>query len=598
MRRPEHGEHGEPPEQERRIVAPRLAGPAKLHRKPKPEEEREGRYELPIREEIVKEQIHLSRARQRTFFVAAPDLRGAEVFEVGDEHAEDGYAAQDIHDLHPPPAGHCLGGASLPRLLRDVMLLHPHGLLRCQSANERYNRGRFCTDDKKEARVPHRVEASPARPSTGRSWLRFLLISLFIIGAAACGTAGEQSAGEDPASEDAGEPSEEPTVPPEETPSAGEETDIAAPPEGEGGAAEAEPVNPELDAQLQAILDQTVADGQIPGAMLAVNTPGQQTWYGSSGIADRTTQAPMGADEPYQIASITKTFTAVVALQLAEEGIVDLDAPMTTYLPDSGVPDSDQMTVRMLLNHTTGLYNYLQDPTFFAGVYADPERVWQPEELIEYNVSFPPTFSPPGAAWHYSSANYVTLGLLVEAATGNSHADEIRTRILEPLGMDRTFYPPDEALPEELPTGYFDADDHSNNAVSAAWATSNMVSTNEDMQTFSQALFEGDLLQPETRGQMFEFVPGNGEYDMPDLAYGLGVMRHQHPVGPAPDGTTRPAEASTAYGHIGGYGGFRTAMWHVPERDITITSATNQFVTDPNTIPTAALDATLTARGE
>jgi D-alanyl-D-alanine carboxypeptidase len=373
---------------------------------------------------------------------------------------------------------------------------------------------------------------------------------------------------------------------------------------GEGSAGEtgadgddSAPIDGALEAELQGILDGTVADGSIPGAMLAVSTPGRETWYGSSGISDRTTGAPMDPDEPYRIASITKTFTATVVLQLAEEGRVDLDAPITTYLPDLDVPHAGQMTVRMLLNHTTGLYNHLGDPTFFAGVYSNPDRVWEQEELIDYATSFGPV-AAPGEAWSYSSTGYVILGLMVEEITGNPYASELRTRILEPLGMDRTFFPPDEALPEELPTGYFNAEDHSDNAVSAAWATSNMVSTQEDMQRFGRALFEGDLLQPETREQMYEFVPGNGEYDMPDLAYGLGVMRHSLPVGANEAGGQRPPAATTAYGHIGGYGGFRTALWRVPERDITITIAVNQFVTDPNTIPTQALDAVLTAQGE
>lgn len=422
--------------------------------------------------------------------------------------------------------------------------------------------------------------------------------------AVACGSSGDGPG----AARDAGEgrASGEGTV--EETADGGPEAGTTASqygtqpegsaPEVTNGASNTEAVDPALAAELQTILDQSVADGQIPGAMLAVSTSDGRTWYGSSGIADRTTGAPMEPDEPYRIASITKTFTAVTVLQLVEEGRVDLDAPVTTYLPNLDVPDADQMTVRMLLNHTSGLYNYLQDPNFLAGVYSDPERVWQPEELIAYNSSFPPDFAPPASEWHYSSANYVILGLLVEEVTGNPHAQEIRSRILDPLGMDRTFFPPTEELPETLPTGYFNAEDHSDNSVSAAYATSNMVSTNRDMQRFGRALFEGDLLESGTREQMYQFVPGNGEYDMPDLAYGLGVMRHEHPVGPGPDGTPRSPDAATAYGHIGGFGGFRTALWHVPERDITITVAVNQFVTDPNTIPTAALDAVLTAQGE
>jgi CubicO group peptidase (beta-lactamase class C family) len=453
-----------------------------------------------------------------------------------------------------------------------------------------------------------------SRTSYRGRWLRGLLLALLVAASAACASSGDGGSGDEGAEErppatvaeggasDAA-PREEASAAPgttqQETPPAGEQGYAAQGASGEApeGTGEAEsPIDPALEAELQGVLDGVVADGQIPGAMLAVSLPGRETWYGSSGIADRSSGRALGPEEPYRIASITKTFTAVVVLQLAEEGRVDLDAPITTYLPDLAVPDAERMTVRMLLNHTSGLYNYLGDPTFFAGVYSNPDRIWEPEELISYTVGFPPV-AAPGEAWSYSSTNYVILGLLVEEITGNAHAEEVRSRILEPLGMDRTFFPPDEALPEPLPTGYYGAEDHSDNAVSAAWATSNMVSTNEDMQRFGRALFEGDLLERGTREQMYEFVPGNGEYDMPDLAYGLGVMRHQLPVGPGPDGTPHPAEASTAYGHIGGFGGFRTALWHVPERDITITVAVNQFVTDPNIIPTQALDVVLAAEG-
>jgi len=129
------------------------------------------------------------------------------------------------------------------------------------------------------------------------------------------------------------------------------------------------------------------------------------------------------------------------------------------------------------------------------------------------------------------------------------------------------------------------------------FATANIVSTADDVRRFAEALFEGRLLEPETLALMEQFVGGKGQYNMPRLEYGLGVMRNQLPVGSAANGRPRPAAASTVMGHIGGFGGFRSAVWFAPESGITIALGVNQAATDPNTLATRVFDAILTHQG-
>ncbi len=357
-----------------------------------------------------------------------------------------------------------------------------------------------------------------------------------------------------------------------------------------------EPFDPELAALLQAILEETVAEGFIPGAVLSVNMPGYEPWTGAAGVINRQTGAPMQPDTRIRIASISKTFSAVVALQLYEEGRLDLDTPVANWFPDL-LPRGNETTVRQLLNHTSGLYDYLEDPSFGLQPYQDPNRSWQPRELVEFATRFPLSFEPgaPGG-WDYSSTNYVLLGMIIEQVTGNSLAQEMESRIFEPLNLDATFFAPDQAVEGQQASGYSNNADLSNTSMSYAFATANLVSTAADVRRFGEGLFGGELLQPETMALMETFENGYGQYNMPELEYGLGIMRNRLVVGPQPDGAPRPAEASRVMGHIGGFGGFRSALWHAPANDITIALGINQFATDPNALANRAFDAILTAQ--
>jgi CubicO group peptidase (beta-lactamase class C family) len=287
----------------------------------------------------------------------------------------------------------------------------------------------------------------------------------------------------------------------------------------------------------------------------------------------------------------------VVVLQLFEEGRLELEAPLATWYPGL-VPQAEEITVRRLLSHTTWLYDYLEDSEILARAYRAPEYWWQPAELAAYAGQRRALFAPGAPnAWDYSSTNYVILGMIVEAVTGNSLAQEIRARILTPLELEATYFVPDDSVEGHYARGYRNAQDVSDISLSFAYATANIVATSADIQRFGAAVFNGELLQPATLEQMLTFQNGKGQYGMPALEYGLGVMRNNLPIGPDAQGVRRAAELSTVIGHTGGFGGFRSVLWHAPESGITIALGENQGATDPNILATRVLDAVLRSQG-
>ncbi|HEU5101216.1 MAG TPA: serine hydrolase [Roseiflexaceae bacterium] len=373
----------------------------------------------------------------------------------------------------------------------------------------------------------------------------------------------------------------------------------SSPAEDQAAQTQAQPpaIDPALAGALQQILDSAVADGTIPGAVLTVSLPNGASWTGASGLADPEDGVAMVPETRVRIGSLSKMFTAVVVLQLVQEGKIDLDAPVATWLPDL-LPNADVITVRELLQHTSGVYDYLEDRKFLSRAYDDPERVWQPRELVEHAVDLPPSFAP-GAEnrWDYSNTNYVILGMIVEQATGRPLAQELRQRIFEPLGLHATYALPDDTVEGPQARGYSKSVDQTDVAMSFTFAAANIVTTVDDLRVFGSALFTDRLLKPTTREQMQQFVNGKGQYDMTDLEYGLGLMRYSLPVGPGPNDQPRPAEASRVVGHIGGFGGFRSALWYVPADGTLVALSVNQASTDPNDLATQVFDAILQHEG-
>ncbi|MBC8076538.1 MAG: beta-lactamase family protein [Chloroflexales bacterium] len=343
-----------------------------------------------------------------------------------------------------------------------------------------------------------------------------------------------------------------------------------------------------LATTLTRTLEQLARDQRIPGVALSVTIPGYDTWYGARGLADRQQNQAMDPSYHFRIGSLSKMFVATAALQLVEEGKLNLDAPVASYLPNA-VPGADKILLRHVMNHTSGLFDYL-DNQFLSQALRNRQRVWKPQELLDYATQRRPYFAPGTPnRWRYSNTNYVLLGLIIEKVAGKSLAQELRQRVFDRAQLKQTFFEPDERVPGVLVHGYAGASDWTNIHMSYAWGTGSIVSTVDDLARFAQALFDGQLLKPETMKTMQTFVNANDSFGMKYLEYGMGLMRNRLLTSQA-----RPANVTTALGHIGGVSGYRAAVWYIPESKILITAGFNEANVDPVVLSTKVLDAILT----
>ena len=290
--------------------------------------------------------------------------------------------------------------------------------------------------------------------------------------------------------------------------------------------------------RLTALLNAGVESG-IPGVVLRAQAEDQKPIYATAGLASMEQSTPISVDDRFRIYSITKTFTAIVVLQLVDEGVLSLDDTVTKWLsaPEVlAIPNTDTITLRQLLNHSSGIYDYFDDESpfindAFLGENADWTRIWTPLELLAYaGADDHAPYNEPGDASHYSSSNYVLLGLIVEEATGNRFVDELQERILTPLKLTETTLPQDVPIITGTVDGYQslggDLVNLTGSNASWAWTAGGMVSTLDDIATFSDAAFTGSLLSPESFAEMFTFIPGK-----PGFEQGLGVYRVDSPAG-------------------------------------------------------------------
>jgi len=267
----------------------------------------------------------------------------------------------------------------------------------------------------------------------------------------------------------------------------------------------------------------------VPGAVVLVRR-GDRTLALAAGRADLATGEPMRARDRFKVGSITKTVVATAVLQLVGDGRLGLDDPVARWLPGL-VPDERRITVRMLLAHTSGLFDYLDDPRTLAPYVAgDFGFRWTARRLVRIGVSHPPTF-PPGAGWAYSNTGYLVLGLIVERVTGRPLAAVLEHRILRPLGLAATRLPGSQGLGHPRAHGYLvtasGREDVTAVSQSAFGAAGGLVSTAGDVARFYRGLLGGELLPARLLRAMTATVPRG-----PGLGYGLGIARFATPCGP------------------------------------------------------------------
>ena len=338
----------------------------------------------------------------------------------------------------------------------------------------------------------------------------------------------------------------------------------------------------ELSRRLQSLLDDLV-EGQanVRNGVLLVEGPGFK-WKGASGLAVPEKGLAMRPDDQFNIDSIAKMMTATIVLKLVEAGELGLDDRIGRYLPDSlmeglhvcqGRSYGEEITVRHLLSHTSGIPDDWAHPDFLHLIVAEPQRRWTPEETIAFvKEKCQPAF-PPGGGFRYSDPGYNLLGLLVEGLTGSPLHEVYRRLLLDPLGMNHTYRPSHEearpSLPGRGPSQRY-LDDMECTllpaVMTADWAGGGLISTTEDLNRFLRAFVRNEIFaDPATRDEMFEWVRSG-----PFHTYGLGISR----VVFAESDDPRHAGLGEIWGHTGSSDNF---MYYWPDEDTTMIGTLNQI---------------------
>jgi D-alanyl-D-alanine carboxypeptidase len=299
----------------------------------------------------------------------------------------------------------------------------------------------------------------------------------------------------------------------------------------------------------------------VGGVVVLVRFPDGQTVPATHGYADG--DRPIDVDDSFRIASITKTYVAALILTLEEDGLLSVDDSVAGHLPDLGV--DERITIRQLLTHSSGLDDHWASSQL-ASENCTP-CAFSPEELVALIDVADPAFEP-GSHWSYSNTGYVILGMVVEAATGNDLAVELRRRVLEPagvtdsylIGLEPTLAEPvtghwriEGTTPVEYPWSY-------DNLMTRADAAGSLVSTAPDIVRFLDALFDGRIVSSDRLAEMLETVPRTPDGGDEPVRFGFGI---HHPMD------------SEWWMHGGGIPGFHSAYLREPTTDATVVVLTN-----------------------
>lgn len=335
------------------------------------------------------------------------------------------------------------------------------------------------------------------------------------------------------------------------------------------------------DKQLRQTLDHLLAAKFKPngiGCAMLVSKKGQVIYKKAFGMADLELNVPMTTAHVFRIASLTKQFTAVAILQLAEKGLLDLNDDIKKYIPD--YPTNGQtVTVANLLSHTSGIKNYteIQNPDVDLG-----KKDNKPADIIAIFKNQPFDF-PPGTGYHYSNSGYILLGFIIEKISGNSYAEYLTENVFKPLGMDHAFFDYPSTIVKNRVKGYSGMSDTAiNNAdylnASAAYSAGALMMTVDDLFKWQKGLTENKILKPETFKQaVTPFTLSNGEKT--NYGFGFGLQ---------------PLAGGPTWQHSGSINGFSSFEIYLPTEDVYVTMLSNG--SNKNTMTPSLLAASLAAQ--
>jgi len=361
----------------------------------------------------------------------------------------------------------------------------------------------------------------------------------------------------------------------------------------------------QLGARFQETLDRIHHEAQateahFPGATAAFILPDGRVFGCASGYSDVELGIPLTAEMRMPSGSIGKTYVAAVVLSLVHDGVLDLDRRISTWLGEEDwfdrLPNGPDITLRMLLNHSSGLVDHVFDVPAFGEAAeamlsgAEPDRYFTPRELVEFVLDREPLF-PAGQGFHYTDTGYILVGMIIEKATGSTYYEELEKRILEPLHL-RLTVPQDRRRVPDLAQGY---------AVRGAellgvpskvvedgalvfnplteWTGGGLFNNPQDLVRWAKALYEGDAMEGDYLTDLLGSAVATGA-DRPDQSYGLGVAISQTPFG-------------TAYGHSGFFPGYLSFMRYFPDHQIAVALQINTDAGQPPTRMDPLIEAVL-----
>lgn len=327
--------------------------------------------------------------------------------------------------------------------------------------------------------------------------------------------------------------------------------------------------------QVQAKLKSLFKQGSIPGVSASVALPDGKVISVVAGFADQEAKKAMAPETLMIQGSVGKTYVAAIAMQLIHDNALKLDEKVSTYLGKEPwfekVPNANDVTVKMLMNHTSGIMRYELDPKFTDDLTKQPIKVWTPGERISYVLGKKPRFAA-GKGWDYSDTNYIVLGMIIEKITGKSIEELIKTRLLKPLGLKQTMSSDQLKIPG-LAQGYagpqnpFGGKELMLNADGSMivnpqfeWTGGGMASTTADLARWAKLMYESKAFDASMLPIMLEGVtaPMLGR----EAKYGLGVI-------------LRPTPLGKTYGHSGFFPGYMTEVMYWPEAKVAVAVQVN-----------------------
>ncbi len=336
---------------------------------------------------------------------------------------------------------------------------------------------------------------------------------------------------------------------------------------------------PSVDTKLQATLTDGVTRAGVPGAIVEIVTPDWR-WNYAAGYASISPEIPARPEMHFFIASVTKPFVAVAILQLAEEGKLELDDPIDSYLPveiAEAIPRSDEITIRQLLDHTSGIADY-DERALILEEYENPDTIVPYEQGMWDGIHASPLYDP-GEGYTYSNVNYILLTLIIDRVSGTSYEEYIKEHIFSPVGMKNTTVHRNNRLPD--PSMHAIEVDDDGNIMDFSTlhkhydrGSGDIVSTTADLNAFHQALVSGMLISPSSYAVM---KTGSPQSEKSIHMGALGSGKQGYGIGYAIISLEEPNEL-TLHGHTGGYAGASTFWYYLEAEDTYLVLHANSSI--------------------